>query len=435
MTSMIHLPQFFEQKNSQAHNLYRLFMLRNLLIVLAILFIIYFESISFAIPVISTILFFAILFFINLVTGCWLYYKKPVTDNTIMWQLIIDVAALTGGLYITGGASNPIDWFYLVPIFIAATLLPGRAIWLISSLSMIGYTTLFFIYEPVMHDAPPHLIHSSGFQKHIIGMWLGYIITAFLVSYVVTNMANSLRERDQDLALARENALRDERLVALGTLAAGTAHELGTPLSTIAIVVNEMQNNCEPCEISDDLSIIRDQVERCKLALSTLSHSAGEKLMTKGQMLPVKQYISNIITQWQQQRPSTTLELDTDLNQLDAHILAEQTISQALINILNNAADASPEKITLNIEQTEQHITLSIKDNGDGLDSMIQQHAGKHAYSSKKQGLGLGLFLAYASIERLGGKIFLANQEQGGAVVKIILPLTESNLKKKNNDA
>jgi len=414
---MIHLPQFFEQKNSQAHNLYRLFMLRNLLIVLAILFIIYFESISFAIPVISTILFFAILFFINLVTGCWLYYKKPVTDNTIMWQLIIDVAALTGGLYITGGASNPIDWFYLVPIFIAATLLPGRAIWLISSLSMIGYTTLFFIYEPVMHDAPPHLIHSSGFQKHIIGMWLGYIITAFLVSYVVTNMANSLRERDQDLALARENALRDERLVALGTLAAGTAHELGTPLSTIAIVVNEMQNNCEPCEISDDLSIIRDQVERCKLALSTLSHSAGEKLMTK------------------QQRPSTTLELDTDLNQLDAHILAEQTISQALINILNNAADASPEKITLNIEQTEQHITLSIKDNGDGLDSMIQQHAGKHAYSSKKQGLGLGLFLAYASIERLGGKIFLANQEQGGAVVKIILPLTESNLKKKNNDA
>ena len=142
-------------------------------------------------------------------------------------------------------------------------------------------------------------------------------------------------------------------------------------------------------------------------------------------MLPVDLYISNIIEQWQQQRPSTTLELNSDLKQIDALILAEQTMTQALINILNNAADASPEKITLEIKQDGKKISIKVMDDGSGLDSMIQTHAGKQAYSSKKQGLGLGLFLAHASIERLGGKIFLANQDQGGASVEIILPLTE----------
>jgi len=401
---MIQLPEFFEQKNSQAHNLYRLFMMRNLLMVIAVLVIIYLESVSFTVPLMSVGIILNALLIVNIVTGCWLYYKKPVTDNTIVWQLIIDVAAFTAGLYITGGASNPIGWFYLVPIFIASTLLPGRAIWLITGLSMVGYTTLIFIYEPAGHDALHDEFYNSGFQKHVIGMWLGYIVTALLVSYIIAKMANSLRERDRDLALARESA----------------------PLSTISIVVCEMQKNNPPNEIRDDLNIIQTQVKRCKQALATLSHSAGEELMHGGRMLPVNQYISNVISQWQQQRPDTHLELNNDLDQLNTQILAEQTMTQALINILNNAADASPKKITLSIAQTGHNITITIKDNGEGLDTMIQTHAGRHAYSSKKQGLGLGLFLAHASIERLGGKIFLANQEQGGAIVKIILPLTEN---------
>jgi len=432
---MFKIPHFFEQQNSQAHNLYRLFMLRNLLITVAFLLIIYASFNNIGLPVFSISFILSILLVINVITGWRLYSKKTVTDNTLIWQLIIDVAAFTGVLYFTGGASNPFGWFYLVPIFIAATLLPGRAIWLITALSMIGYTTLMFFYEPVAGDSSHsmHMQHNSGFQQHIIGMWLGYIVTALLVAYVVARMANSLREQDQHLALARENALRDERLVALGTLAAGTAHELGTPLSTIAVLVNEMQAICESKQSTEYLTIIREQVDRCKSALTTLSHSAGEELMIGGKMLPVSEYISNIIKQWQQQRPETELELKSDLNKLNAHILAEQTMSQALINILNNAADASPDKITLKVTQTGHEIAISVIDNGDGLDSMIQTHAGKQAYSSKDQGLGLGLFLAHASIERLGGKIFLTNHDQGGAIVKVILPLTQQNLEI-NND-
>jgi len=434
---MIKLSQLAEQENTQALNLYRLFMLRNLLISVASLLTIYGFYNNTSLPVFSIASILIALLVINIATGWWLYSKKPVTDNNLILHLVIDVATFTGVLYFTGGASNPFGWFYLVPIFIAATILPGRAIWLITSLSMIGYTLLMFFYEPIAADTSSHnmhmqhdmpMQHDSGFHEHIIGMWLGYMVTALLVAYVVARMANSLRERDQHLALAREKTLRDERLVALGTLAAGTAHELGTPLSTIAILVTELQDICDEKQAIDYLSIIREQVDRCKSALTTLSHSAGEELMDGGQMMPVQQYISSIIEQWQQQRPSTELILDCDLDKIDAHILAEQTMTQALINILNNAADASPEKITLQAEQVDDQVTINIIDSGAGLDAMIQTHAGKQAYSSKNQGLGLGLFLAHASIERLGGKIYLSNQKQGGASVKVLLPLTNQNI-------
>jgi len=425
---MFQFPKLFEQQNSSAHNLYRLFMLRNLLITVAFFIVLYLSFTNSPFPLLYIGIILGALFAFNALTGWWLLRKKEVNDNTLVLQLIVDIAAFTGVLYFTGGASNPFGWFYLVPIFIAATLLPGRIIWLITALSIIGYTGLMFFYQAVsgVADHSQHMQHNSGFAQHILGMWLGYVVTAILVAFVVARMANSLRERDNHLALARENALRDERLVALGTLAAGTAHELGTPLSTIAVVVKEMQEICDSNESEEYLSIIRQQIDRCKTALATLSHSAGEELMSGGQMLPVKTYVSNIINQWQQQRPTTKLQLLSDLNSINAQILAEQTLTQALINILNNAADASPKKISLEVEQIDNQITIIISDNGSGLDSMIQRHAGKKSYSSKDQGLGLGLFLAHASIERLGGKIFLSNQQHGGAIVKIILPLTSA---------
>jgi len=317
------LPQFLENQSSQAHNLYRLFMLRNLIIVTALALTFYASSNNSSFPVLSLVFILGALLIINLITGWWLYNRKQVTDITLIWQLVIDVATFTAILYFTGGASNPFGWFYLVPIFIAATLLPGKAIWLITALSMSGYTALMFFYEPITQASSHnmHMQHDDGFHQHIIGMWLGYMLTALLVAYVVARMANSLREQDQRLAQARESALRDERLVALGTLAAGTAHELGTPLSTIAILVNEMKDMCDTPQSDEYLSIIRQQVDRCKSALTILSHSAGEELMSGGELLPVQQYITSIIEQWQKQRPTTKLNLYNNIDDLETHIL------------------------------------------------------------------------------------------------------------------
>jgi len=440
---MVVFPELFEQKNSRAHSLYRLFVLRNVLILAFFVLFSYLSYNNSLFPALYIEIILGSHFAFNLFTGWWLYNKKTVTDNTLIWQLVADLAAFTSVLYFTGGASNPFGWFYLVPIFIAATLLPGRSVWIIAGLSIVAYTSLMFFYLPDTGVFDEHMQHiedfhqnisDAGFHQHIIGMWVGFLVTALLVAYVVTRMAGSIRERDQYLAQARENALRDERLVALGTLAAGTAHELGTPLSTIAIIIKEMQVSAESEQNMAYLGIIRKQVERCKTALAMISHCAGEELMRGGKMLPVRQYISNIIEQWQQQRSSTQLVLASNLESLDSQILAEQTMTQALINILNNAADASPREISLQVEEQGAQVIISVMDSGRGLDSMAQAHAGKHTYSSKEHGLGLGLFLAHASIERLGGEILLTNREQGGAIVKIILPLTQSEAGERNNE-
>ncbi len=438
---MVIFPELFEQKNSRAHSLYRLFVLRNVLILAFIVLFNYLSYNNSSFPTLYIEIMLGSHFAFNTFTGWWLYNKKAVTDNTLIWQLVADLGAFTGVLYLTGGASNPFSWFYLVPIFIAATLLPGRSVWIIAGLSIVAYTSLMFFYLPDTGAFDEHMQHiedyhqdisSSGFHQHIIGMWLGFLVTALLVAYVVTRMASSIQERDQYLAQARENALRDERLVALGTLAAGTAHELGTPLSTIAIIIKEMQLTSESEQNMEYLGIIRNQLERCKTALAMISHSAGEELMSGGEMLPVREYISNIIEQWQQQRPSTKLVLVSDLESIDAQILAEQTLTQALINILNNAADASPQEISLQIKEQGDQVMVSVMDSGRGLNSMAQAHAGKQTYSSKEHGLGLGLFLAHASIERLGGEILLTNRQQGGAIVKILLPLTQREVGEHN---
>lgn len=423
----------FEHKNIHTLNLFRLFFLRFFLIGIAFIFIIVASLNHFSLPYTQLIYVLMFLLSINILTGWWLFKDKPVNDKSLILQLIIDVAAFTAILYFTGGASNPFGWFYLVPIFIAATLLPGKSIWLITTLSMLGYTGLMFFYIPLASNTPSQHIHmqqNTGFHQHVIGMWLGYMLTAFLVAYIISRMANSLRERDRSLAKAREKALRDERLVALGTLAAGTAHELGTPLSTISIITKEMQNLTHSEESIEYLGIIREQIERCKLTLSSLSQSAGKEMMQGGKLLPVKKYIHDVISQWKQQRPDTQLIFSESLGLNNIHILTEQTLTQALINILNNAADASPDKILFNIEQKNSNAILHIIDDGPGINPTAHTYAGKKNYSNKNQqqevNLGLGLFLSHATIERLGGEIHLENQPKGGAMVTIILPLTQT---------
>ena len=154
-------------------------------------------------------------------------------------------------------------------------------------------------------------MHHEGFEQHVFGMWFGFVLSAGLISYFVVGMANTLRERDRKLAEAREQALRDERLVALGTLAAGAAHELGTPLGTMAILTRELRDDYPITQFNDlhsKLSILRDQVDRCKEALSVISASTGEARAESGHPMAVDCYLREMIDQWSNQRPDVALE-------------------------------------------------------------------------------------------------------------------------------
>ena len=165
--------------------------------------------------------------------------KLPVSSVEFFAQLMVDVFALTALLYFSGGSTNPFISLYLLPLTIAAAALPWAYTWVMAAITISCYTLLLFYYVPLPHD---HEEHNSEFNLHVSGMWLAFVLSTVLIAWFVVKMGISIRERDKDLASAREQALRNEQLIALGTLAAGAAHELGTPLATMAIVSGELQD-------------------------------------------------------------------------------------------------------------------------------------------------------------------------------------------------
>jgi two-component system sensor histidine kinase RegB len=274
------------------------------------------------------------------------------------------------------------------------------------------------------HDAGMH--PDGGFQMHVFGMWLGFVFSAGFVAVIIVGLAHSLRERDRNLAEAREQALQNERIVALGTLAAGAAHELGTPLGTMAILAAELEReytNAGHDDLLRKLGILRKQVDRCKEALSVMSASAGAGRAESGHRMTVRKYLDAVLAEWRQQYPHAGLEALVSEAAPAAMVVAERTLTQALLNVLNNAADASPETVMLEANWSDTELTLRISDRGPGLREDIHEQLGKQPVTTKPEGLGVGLYLAHATIRRLGGDMGVSNRSQGGTTVRITMPL------------
>lgn len=348
---------------------------------------------------------------------------RPVDDSEFFLQLLTDVLALSGVFYLTGGATNPFVGFYLLPLMIAATVLPKRFVWGMAIIAIGCYSLLMYTYLPL--DPDSQMQHAASFNQHVFGMWFSFVLSAGLVSFFVTNMAQTLRERDRALAESREQTLRDENLVALGTLAAGAAHELGTPLNTMAIVTDELKEDYpvqKDAELNAQLTLISEQIQRCKKALSVISASAGELRADAGEALPVDTYLQDLIHQWQTEQPSVALQQHINGAPPSPHLIADIALAQAITNILNNAAEASPQWVAVHADWTPQTLTLEIRDHGPGFSPAALTHIGNSPFSEKEKGMGMGLLLAHSVIDRLGGKLDFANEQQG-ACVRITLPL------------
>jgi two-component system, sensor histidine kinase RegB len=394
---------------------------------------------------------------VNIYTSIRLGTDEPVTEQEIFSQISIDVFAIAAMLYLTGGASNPITWVFLLPLIITAIMLPQDYAWYMVILTTSLYTMLIAFnvplpsIEPHMPDPAP-LMHTdmenyqmlqhayimndkSYFSLHMFGMWFGFVFSAGLVAFFVVELARTLRDQERSLAEARENALRDERVIALGTLAASAAHDMGTPLGTIAIVAHELEQEYPSHrypDLYDKMLIMQQQIDRCKDALSVMSASAGELRAESGSVILVADYIDDVIKQWRTHAPGVKLNFFIDPNAAkEAKIIAERTLTHSIINILNNAAEASPAELGIEFHATwdPEYVTIEIQDFGPGFPSELVEFAGKQPVISKKRGLGVGLFLTYSTINRLGGKIKLYNSDSGGACVEITLPLfnTETN--------
>ncbi len=370
-------------------------------------------------PLVPMLAIIALLAGFNLATRRRLTRGGAVTDSELFAQLGVDITALTLLLFFSGGGANPLVSLYLPTIAIAAVVLPGRFAWCVVALSVAAYSLLVFWNIPL-----PVADAERATRLHLAGMWLIFVASAALIAWFVARMAAAIRSRDLQLAAAREEALRNERVIALGSLAAGAAHELGTPLATMAILAGELGRNAGlPPETQEDLALLRQQVEHCKGIITGLAARAGQARAEGGGAVALDHWLEQVIARWRQLRPHAAAKVSLHGTATPPRIVGEATLEQALLNLFNNAADADGGEVDIDADWDDECLRIEIGDRGPGFDEKVLLQAGRDFITTRAEGAGIGLFLAHAAVERLGGRIVLAGREGGGAITRIELPL------------
>ena len=370
-----------------------------------------------------------------LVINAWVFFRQlhqsMVNDQEFLLHLFFDVLSLSVLLYFGGGASNPFVSFFLVPITISAAILPWTYTWAVAGISLACYTFLLFFYRPLSILMPEDMNMSSmgGLPNlHIIGMWCNFIVSAVLITYFVVKMAAEIRSQDIKLNDYREDNMRNEQILAVATQAAGTAHELGTPLNTMTILVREMADDYqENPALAKDISTLEMQLASCKKSLQEMVKRADLRNAGKSRQSAIPAFIEQILEQWGLLRPEVRLNQKFIAANESPQIHVDSTLQQAIVNILNNAADASPEGIDLAVDWNTENWTLTIRDYGKGVDEEMMAYLGSEIVSNKEKGMGVGMILSQASIERMGGEVSISSHPEKGTLTQIRLPVLNAS--------
>jgi len=353
---------------------------------------------------------------------------RPATERDVFLNFAAEMLVLTAILHVAGGSASPLVSVYLLPLTVAANLLERRHTWTIAVLAATCYTFLLWIDVPTTssHAGGHGGEHGTmGFQEHVVGMWAMFVVSAGLVAHFVSSLAQSVRERDRELAEAREEVLRSERIVALGTLGAGAAHDLGTPLATMSVLAEDMaRRHVHDREIQADVSDLQTQISRCKDILGELAEASGVARGERVQVERADAVVERALERWRLLRPEASATFRWSGEAAAPPLVADRTLEQALLNLLNNAADASPRAVAVSARAEAGRIVVDILDDGPGLTDEVRSRAGEPFFSTKRPagGMGIGLFLANATIERLGGSVELLDRPEGGCCTRVTLP-------------
>jgi len=355
-------------------------------------------------------------------------HKKDISEKAYFAQLMLDVAFLTVLMYFSGGYTNPFISLYLFPMIIAGSTLPRFYAWLMGGSVLLCYSFLVFFYQPIFGAQMGQ--GSDGFHLHLVGMWLTFALSIGLIVFFVMRMSDALRERERRLADMREKAARDEHIIALGTQAAGAAHEVGTPLATMAVMVKELQHEwAEEKPLVVKLGIIRSQIDRCKETMAKMSASAGQFRAEAGHGMNIRSYFEELFSDWHSLRPGEHLQVKIQGCDPAPVIVVDETLTQSIFNVLNNAFEVSPQRVDASVTWSHDMLELEVRDHGPGLSDEALKSASEPFFTTKENGHGLGLFLTQAVMHRLGGEVFFSNHPQGGACVKLVLPLLKLTVK------
>ncbi len=349
--------------------------------------------------------------------------KEALANGELFLQLLLDVAALTAQLYLSGGATNPFVSLYLLQVTLGAVLLQPLSSWLLVAVTAVCFVWLSFSYRPL---ALSHLHGDGLLVLHVQGMFVCFLLTAGLLVLFLVRASSNLRERDARLADLRQQSAEEHHIVRMGLLASGAAHELGTPLATLSVILNDWKhmpvfgNDEELCE---EIAEMQSQLDRCKSIVSGILMSSGEVRGEGMVRTTVTGFIDELVSDWRSARSPRNLVYRDQFGP-DMAIMSDLSLKQVLFNVFDNALEASPAWVSITASRNEEMLRLEVKDAGPGFSQDMLAELGRPYRSSKgRPGGGLGLFLVVNVVRKLGGSVAARNREHGGAVVTIDLPL------------
>jgi two-component system sensor histidine kinase RegB len=353
--------------------------------------------------------------------------SRPVPAAALGALMALDVLLLSGLLYFTGGPNNPFGFLFLVPISMATLILPAGWTWALVLLSLACSAVLFAWNRP-LELGPTHAEHMA---MHLRGMWVAFGVAAAFIVYFLRRIRRALARREAELEASRNLAARQERLASLATLAAGAAHELSTPLSTIAVVAKELARGlatlqpAPPTGVADDVRLVRDEVERCRAILQRMCVDAGQVMGEAFVSVRVDELVGRALAGLDP-RPEIRAALEPGVRDLALDV-PPRAVEQALQGVLRNAQDASPgdRPVTFAVARVGDRVEFTVRDEGAGMTPEVLARVGEPFFTTKPagRGMGLGVFLARTVVERLGGDVALESAHRGGTTARIAVPL------------
>lgn len=360
--------------------------------------------------------------------------RSTVSNKELFFALLVDVASLTLQLYFSGGVTNPFAFVYLLQVILSAVLLEAWSTWIIVAITSACLAGLAAHANPLIL---PHDHSLRFFSLYVQGILICFVLNAVLLTVFITRIRRNFHAGDVELAALRQRAAEEEHIVRMGLLASGAAHELGTPLATVSVILGDWRRMpvvAANADLQQDIAEMEAQLQRCKSIVSGILLSAGEARGESSAQTTIVTFLDDLAAAWRASRPINIFLYENRIEH-DLAVVFDSTLKQTIFNLLDNALEASPQWLRLTASSNEDTLIIEVSDAGPGFLPEILANLGRPYQSTKNRvGGGLGLFLVMNVARTLGGTVTARNREEGGAVVQLSLPLAAIMFEEEERD-
>ena len=338
--------------------------------------------------------------------------ERVVSNRELFLAMLVDIASLTAQLYFTGGINNPFVFLFLLQVILSAVLLRAESTWLVVAITTLCLAFLSIVNKPLVW--PLNSTYKLA-DLYATGLVICFVLNAALLVIFITRIGRNLRAGDAALASLRQRAAEEEHIVRMGLLASGAAHELGTPLATMSVVLGDWkrmpQFSKDPAML-EEIEEIEGQLLRCKSIVSGILLSAGETRGESSSKTSLNEFFESLVEEWESSRPAQYFEYTNSIDE-EFTVAFDSTVKQMVFNVLDNALEVSPNWLRFEVSKNQEQLFLTVADQGPGFRADILEQVGTPYNSSKgRPGGGLGLFLVMNVARTLGGTLTVNNRKR-----------------------